>query len=242
MMLSDIGAQAVREIATITITVDPSKKVRRMLGLSLHGWENAMVVFLIIAGLFALVAGVATWAVVHLQRIEIAKSEDDLERYKLNTAKEISEANARAAEARLELEKFKLPRDLSAEQLGKLTATVSKFSGTIFDVGAASTDPEHLFLLSQIVYALKDAGWTLVNWQGPGQVISGGSIGASTGLVSIVGVGIYVNPDAKLELWPAVESLKTFFGEIDIAANAGRMAVSGNTNSGSIHIMVGRKM
>jgi hypothetical protein len=33
------------------------KEVRRVLGLSLHGWENAMVIFLIIAGFFALIAG-----------------------------------------------------------------------------------------------------------------------------------------------------------------------------------------
>lgn len=201
-----------------------------------------MVVFLIVAGLFALVAGVATWAVVHLQRIEIAKSEGDLERYKLATAKEISEANARAAEARLELEKFKLPRDLSAEQLDRLRALASKFSGITFDTGAASTDPEHLFLLSQIASALKDGGWALVNWQGPGQVINGGSLGVGAGLVSIVGVGIYINPDAKPELWSAVESLKKFFDEAGIVANTGRMAVSSNTNSTAIHVMVGRKI
>jgi hypothetical protein len=79
-----------------------SKGVRRMLGLSLHGWENAMVVFLIIAGLFALVAGVATWAVVRLQRIEIANTELELQEYKLTTSKEIAVANAVGEAAKTE--------------------------------------------------------------------------------------------------------------------------------------------
>jgi hypothetical protein len=52
-----------------------SKRERGMfLGFPLQFWENAMVSFLIIAGAFALLAGVATWAVVRLQRIEIADS------------------------------------------------------------------------------------------------------------------------------------------------------------------------
>jgi hypothetical protein len=42
-----------------------------MRGLSLHGWEISMVVFLIVAGFFALLAGAATWAIVRLQRIEL---------------------------------------------------------------------------------------------------------------------------------------------------------------------------
>ena len=69
-----------------------SKEVRRMLGLSLHGRENVMVVFLIAAGLTALFAGVSTWAVVRLQRIELVKSEQELERYKEDAAKDIESA------------------------------------------------------------------------------------------------------------------------------------------------------
>jgi hypothetical protein len=96
-----------------------------MLGLSLHGWENAMVVFLIIAGFFALVAGAATWAVVRLQRIELASSEQELERYKLDTARNISEADARTAEASLKLEQLRRssgPRDINFEEFAKQIA------------------------------------------------------------------------------------------------------------------------
>jgi hypothetical protein len=81
-----------------------SKEVRRMLGLSLHGWENFMVVSLIIAGFFALIAGVTTWAVISLQRIEIAES------------------NARQKEAELKLEQLRKlsgPRDINFDTFQK---------------------------------------------------------------------------------------------------------------------------
>lgn len=106
-----------------------SKDLRRMLGLSLHGWENAMVVFLIVAGLFALIAGVATWAVVQLQRVEIAASEQELTKYKLDTAKEIAEANARTSEAALKLEQLRRlsgPRDINFNEFQKQLANKPK--------------------------------------------------------------------------------------------------------------------
>ena len=81
-----------------------SKKDRLLFGFSLHGWEDAMVIFLIIAGLFALLAGIATWQVVRLQRIEIATS------------------NAIAKEAELKLEQLRrqvAPRQLKRETFMK---------------------------------------------------------------------------------------------------------------------------
>jgi hypothetical protein len=89
-------------------TAVTSKEVRRVLGLSLHGWENAMVIFLIIAGFFALTAGAATWAVVRLQRIELAASKEEFDRYKLEAGEKIAEAEARANEAKLALAKLRL--------------------------------------------------------------------------------------------------------------------------------------
>jgi hypothetical protein len=60
-----------------------------------------MVVFLIVAGFFALVAGGATWVVVRMQRIEISESNKQLEEYKLDASKKIADADAagKAAQA-----------------------------------------------------------------------------------------------------------------------------------------------
>ncbi|WP_338688914.1 hypothetical protein [Bradyrhizobium sp. 26S5] len=146
-----------------------------MLGLSLHGWENAMVVFLIIAGLFALVAGVATWAVVRLQRVELARSETELQEYKLQTSKEIAEsakqteqAKASAAEAyrkaelerleRLKLEAIVAPRSLGVAQQQTLAAAWRSLAGKRVSVTSYSLDGEGAGLASQIMAALKSAG------------------------------------------------------------------------------------
>jgi hypothetical protein len=78
-----------------------------MFGFSLHGWENSMVVFLIIAGGFALLAGAATWAVVRLQRLEIAESNEALERYKADAATALEATRAEAARANESAERLK---------------------------------------------------------------------------------------------------------------------------------------
>src|SRR5438105_15856341 len=86
-----------------------SNRVRRMLGFSLHHWENAMVTFLVIAGAFALFAGIATWAVVTLQRVELARSEQEAANARLETERlkaivawrVITTENATALEAAL---------------------------------------------------------------------------------------------------------------------------------------------
>src|SRR3981081_139920 len=93
------------------------KRDRRVLGLSLHGWENTMVVSLIVAGLFALIAGAATWAVVRLQRIEIGEAKVEFDRYKLEAGEQVARANAAgdaarssAAEANKKAEEERLER------------------------------------------------------------------------------------------------------------------------------------
>jgi hypothetical protein len=145
------------EIATIAITADSSKKVRRMLGLLLHGWENVMVVFLILAGFTALVAGVSTWAVVRLQRIELAGTEQEFDKYKLDTAKEIAEANEKSIQGQLELQRLKAWRMLDG----------AKFKSALEGVTPPAlveilyvTECSDCFMFSGMIEALlKDAHW-----------------------------------------------------------------------------------
>lgn len=146
-----------------------SKDVRRMLGLSLHGWENTMVLSLIIAGFFALVVGAATWAVVRLTRLELVDSKKAFDAYKLTVESNVADAkkegiaagktagnalvraaelekesaalklgladaNARALEAQLALEKFKAPRWINDEQQKLLVSRLSRFQGVLVDV------------------------------------------------------------------------------------------------------------
>jgi hypothetical protein len=213
-----------------------------MFGLSLHGWENWMVGSLIIAAAFALIAGFATWAVVRLQRIEIAASKDEFNKFKVESDVKLAEANARALEAKVELEKFKADRKLTPEQQAIVADKVRRFQGIKFDTGLASTDPEYIVLLNAIEAALKSAGWIPIEWHGPGLTVNRAP-SLPAGLVSVAGVAIFTQPAASAELWEAATALVSVLNEkeVGIEADAGRMTVSGNTNADAIHVMVGRK-
>jgi hypothetical protein len=123
-----------------------SKRDRRMFfGVSLPAWENTMVVSLIVAGGFAFLAGLATWAVVRLQRIEIAES------------------NARQAEAELKLaevrEKLGRPRHLDNEAL---SAALKGVRPIPVEITLVATDPDSNWLAFSIRVALEKMGWPIV--------------------------------------------------------------------------------
>jgi hypothetical protein len=65
-----------------------------MLGLSLHSWENVMLIFLGVAALAAAVVGVSTYAVVQLQKQESAEAKADLEAYKVEASEKVTAAKA----------------------------------------------------------------------------------------------------------------------------------------------------
>ena len=72
--------------------------------------------------------------------------------------KATAEANARAAEAQLELEKYKTPRRLDDAQSGRIKSVASKFPGTPFDV-TVNLESEPESFAAQIGEVLVSAGW-----------------------------------------------------------------------------------
>jgi hypothetical protein len=84
-----------------------SKRLSRMLGLSLHAWEDIMVASLALAGVIALIIGIATFSVVRLQRVEIAESNEALEKYKVEAGSAIESTRAEAARANESSERLK---------------------------------------------------------------------------------------------------------------------------------------
>jgi hypothetical protein len=157
-----------------------SKDVRRMLGLSLLGWENTMVVFLIIAGFFALVAGAATWAVVRLQRIEIAESKREFDAYKLTVDGQVADAKKEGIEAgkmagnallraedlraaNLALESKIAPRRLERAQQQKIADALVKFAGRSVAVTSYTLDADGVILGQQIIEVLQTAGLPPIN-------------------------------------------------------------------------------
>lgn len=113
------------------------------------------------------------------QRVEKKQHDDDRARLHLEAVKanadaesaraEIAEANARALEAKVALEKFKAPRLLTIEQGTRIADKLKAFAGTRYDAGLGPKgDPEPLYLLRGIANGLSHAGWLQVPWSGEG--------------------------------------------------------------------------
>jgi hypothetical protein len=239
-----------------------SKADRRMLGLSLHGWENGMVLALIIAGFFALIAGAATWAVVRLTRLELADSKRELDAYKVDAEKKVAasaaigetakadaskanesaeRAKAEAAKANLELAKIKAPRLLSAALEASLIAEIKRYSKTPVVFGVFQ-DPEALGLLDQLSKALLAAGWTEEEWKSGGDIaLTRGGSHPTAGFTSVAGVYVQADAAHANDFGPIVSRLAKLLSDAGIEAKAevGRMAP--DTNNNAIKILIGQK-
>ncbi len=117
--------------------------------------------------------------------------ETDLEAQKQHTA----EAQKAAADAALELAKFKAPRILSPEKQEAIIAALRPFAGQSFAL-AVFPDPEPLALIRSLDTLLRSAGWTRV----PAQIQRDGGIlvdveGESAASIFDSGVDAYIAPD-----------------------------------------------
>src|SRR6185312_14213503 len=80
----------------------------------------------------------------------------------------VTNANTRANEAQVALDRFRAPRTLSAESASGISKSLSQFDKTPFAVAVALDDHEAFGLLDQIVPLLQRAGWRWVEWNPPG--------------------------------------------------------------------------
>jgi hypothetical protein len=81
-----------------------------------------------------------------------------LERQSEALRKDTAEANARAAEAQLELEKFRASRKLDTAQEARFISAVISFAGTPFDI-TVTLESEPQGFAAQIAALLESAGW-----------------------------------------------------------------------------------
>lgn len=169
-------ASSLKTEAPLKATATFSKKVRRMLGLDLHGWETVMVGSLIAAGVAALLVAFSTWLVVRLQREALADAEVRINEAKEGAAKANEKAAAIAATnlqletnlekeriERLKLEAAVAPRSITPEQSAALTAVWRKFAKKRVLIESYSLDAEAAFLSQEIAKALHLAGVEVVN-------------------------------------------------------------------------------
>jgi hypothetical protein len=110
----------------MTETIDRANAAASTLFLGQNGewWDFWLIVSLIAVALAAIAAGVTTAGSIVSHKREAAASESAIERYKLDTSKEISEANARMKEAELALARLREPRMVDLEKFAEVIAGV----------------------------------------------------------------------------------------------------------------------
>jgi hypothetical protein len=175
-----------------------------------------------------------------LRETESQMHEADLAKLRSDTAN----ADARAAEAKLELAKFKAPRTLNSGQLAHITVALTRFAKTQFDVAVGPMgDPEPDVLGTAISSALTNAGWQQIDWHTvdsqmtltrPGRPV--------TGFASVTNIIIDIHPTRAAVLGPIAEALAAALNAEGIASQAQQGSGGRNTNENAIHVLIGRKM
>jgi hypothetical protein len=211
-----------------------------MLGFDLHWWETAMVTSLWLAAFAAVAVGVATYAVVQLQRAEVRAANLKV----AQAAEAAAKATEHAAEASLALEKFKAPRQLSDEQVARIAEKLKSFQ-VGFDVAILDSDPEVDMIARQIIAALVAAGWKQSDWKIKEGIHfhSSGRFGKDTPLIGIVhaiGVDLQAHEESVATLGPPTNALVAALESESIKASTHLLTVE-NANPKLLHVLIGRK-
>jgi hypothetical protein len=160
----------------------------------------------------------------------------------LRLQKEIAEANARASEAQLALEKYKAPRHLDSKQWEHIAAKLKSFGPQVFDMAVNTHDPEAIKLGNAIECHLRSlAGWTEINWAG-GMIVFERTQLPTWGVVTIEGVLLVVH-DENVSAIPVIKALAELLTEAGINGARAEVGVGGKNDSPTaIHILVGEKI
>ncbi|WP_441281068.1 hypothetical protein [Tardiphaga sp. 862_B3_N1_1] len=167
---------------------------------------------------------------------DVQRASDEKIAFAVNDA---AQANARAAEANLELARLKAPRSLSEEQKAKIIGAIHDFSGTVFDSALVPGDAESAIFLATLEEILQRGGWKQIDWKGGGVVFTRTNKPIA-GMASSQNVIIAVPPDLFDKLNPAALRLEGALLERGIAAQVQNAAGIQNDNE-VIHLLMGRK-
>jgi hypothetical protein len=115
----------------------------------------------------------------------------------------VAEANARAAEAQLALEKLKTPRTLGHDRQQFVIAAAKPFRGQRYRAAISQGADDGLAFWESLYVTLEKAGWIYLPAGGP----SIGSPPAGTPIAAIPGVEIQFDPAKESELAPAALAL-----------------------------------
>jgi hypothetical protein len=148
-----------------------------------------------------------------------------------DTAKKgAADANARALEAQLALEKFKAPRVLTDEEIQAIAEKLKSFSGQEFQIVTYWEMQEPLAFANQIYAALDLAGWKYIKLE-RATVMLGGT----------EGVQVWTHPNADEEVKKAADALTTALTGADVAAVVHKFQNVENPKDNKINLNVGTK-
>jgi hypothetical protein len=174
------------------------------------------------------------------RELEIARLSNEAE----TARKQIAEANARASEAQLALEKLKAPRLLRVEQSARIADKIRPFKELKFDMSVLVGDPEAMFFLGQIANTLEAGGWHWIEWNhptGPFMTVYALPGKPNVGQIGSVGVSILIHADHLSEFSDAADVLSAALNADGIIANVERDAPQGVPNHDTLHIVIGKK-
>jgi hypothetical protein len=143
----------------MTETIDSANAAASTLFLGQNGefWDFWLILSVVIAAGAAIAIGVTTAGSIVSHKREAASSEEALAKYKLDTAKDIADANARVAEAQLELFKLRSPRQLNDTVFKKELADRPRWP--IVDLLFTDASDCRFFAMD-IVITLAGIGWS----------------------------------------------------------------------------------
>lgn len=157
----------------------------------------------------------------------------------------VAEANARALEAQLALEKYRAHRHLSEEQWRRITSKIAQFGPRQCDFAVNNADPEAQRMANALYHHLTTlAGWRPISWRQPGVMVLQWNMpgfpdwGINT---MTIGVQIQVTPRDRDSLGPVAAALAEALNAEGIETEAELGIASHSMNAKTIHILVGKK-
>jgi hypothetical protein len=159
--------------------------------------------------------------------------------------KDTAEANVRAAEAQLALEKFKAPRLITPDREVRIRSKVRPFTGTPFDLSVIPGDPEALHFAVQIAAILDAEKWSWVEFNHPdGPFMQVYSVPGkpNIGQIGSWAVIIQMHFEQAERLGPAAKALADALDNEGFIAAAAGKPPEAIPNTNMVHIIVGKKI
>jgi hypothetical protein len=155
--------------------------------------------------------------------------------------KETAEANARAAEAQLALEKLKTPRTLGPARQQVIVDVIGRFAGQRYRAAISQGADDGVAFWESLYTTLQRANWIFIP-TGPPSV---GDPPAGIPIAAIPGVEIRFDPAKERELTPAALALGNALHDADgmvVAVNRERQSNPNDAERDIILIVIGARV